>query len=44
MFSAHMSSDSLREQIYRTPFRPVTVHLPSGKSVVISNSGSAMFD
>ena len=39
-----MSYDSLREQIYRTPFHPVTLHLPSEKSVVIGNPELAMFN
>lgn len=32
-----MSSDVLREQIHRTPFHPITLLLPSGKTVTIDN-------
>ena len=32
-----MSSDTLREQLQRHPFQPVTLMLPSGKSVTIKN-------
>ena len=38
-----MSSDTLREQLGRTPFHPVTLFLPSGKTVTISNRELAMF-
>ena len=37
-------ADRLREQLYRTPFRPVTLHLPSGKALAIGNPGLAMFN
>ena len=39
-----MSSDTLRDQIHRTPFHPVTLFLPSGKSITISNPEFAMFN
>ena len=39
-----MSSGSLREQLYRTPFQPVTLFLPSGRSVTVSNPEFAMFN
>ena len=38
-----MSSDILREQLHRTPFYPVTLLLPSGKSYTVSNPELAMF-
>ena len=38
-----MSSDTLREHLNRTPFRPVTLFLPSGKTVVVNNSELFMF-
>lgn len=39
-----MSSDSLRDQLQRIPFHPVTLFLPSGKSVIVSNPEFAMFN
>ena len=42
-FSLPMSSDILREQLHRMPFQPVTLFLPSGKTVTISNPELAMF-
>ena len=38
-----MSSDTLREQLHRTPFRPLTLLLPSGKNVTVRNPELAMF-
>ena len=38
-----MSSETLREQLHRTPFYPMTLLLPSGKRVRISNPEFAMF-
>ena len=38
-----MSSDTLRLQLHRTPFHPVTLLLPSGKTVTIDNPELAMF-
>ncbi|MBV9658348.1 MAG: hypothetical protein JO295_09590 [Verrucomicrobia bacterium] len=32
-----MSSETLREQLQRHPFHPVTLLLPSGKTVVVKN-------
>lgn len=39
-----MSSETLREHIHRIPFHPVTLFLPSGKTVTIENPGFAMFN
>ena len=39
-----MSSDSLREQIYRTPFHPVTLRLPSGREITVDNPELTMFN
>lgn len=39
-----MSSETLRDQIHRTPFQPVTLFLPSGKAVTIDNPEFAMFN
>ncbi len=39
-----MSTDTLRQQIRRTPFHPVTLLLPSGKAVTIDNPEFAMFN
>ena len=39
-----MSIDSLRQQIYRTPFHPVTLRLPSGREIVVDNPELAMFN
>ena len=39
-----MSSDTLRDQIHRIPFHPVTLFLPSGKSITVSNPEFAMFN
>ena len=38
-----MSSDTLREHLHRTPFLPVTLFLPSGKTVTVSNPELFMF-
>ena len=38
-----MSSDTLREQLNRTPFYPVTLFLPSGKTVTVRNPELYMF-
>ena len=38
-----LSSETLREQIRRTPFHPVTLLLPSGQTVTIDNPELAMF-
>ena len=38
-----MSSDTLREQIHRTPFHPLMLLLPSGKTITISNPELTMF-
>lgn len=38
-----MSSDTLREQLDRDPFLPVTLMLPSGKTVQIKNRKLYMF-
>lgn len=38
-----MSSDTLREHLHHTPFRPVTLFLPSGKTVTVSNPELFMF-
>ena len=37
-----MSSDVLREQLHHAPFQPVTLFLPSGKTITISNLELAM--
>ncbi len=39
-----MSSDTLRDHVHRTPFHPVTLFLPSGKTVTIDNPEFAMFN
>ncbi len=39
-----MSSDALREILNRVPFHPVTVFMPSGKTVAITNPELAMFN
>ncbi len=39
-----MSSDSLREQLHRTPFHPLTLMLPSGRKVTVSNPELTMFN
>ena len=38
-----MSSDTLREHLHCTPFRPLTLFLPSGKHVTVSNPEFVMF-
>lgn len=38
-----MSSDTLREELRRVPFEPVTLFLPSGKTLTINNPELAMF-
>ena len=37
-----MSSETLRDQIRRTPFHPVTLLLPSGQTVTIGDPDFAM--
>ena len=39
-----MSTDALRDYINRVPFHPVTLFLPSGKTVTISNPELTMFN
>ncbi len=39
-----MSIDSLREQIHRTPFRPLTLRQPSGREITIDNPELTMFN
>ena len=39
-----MSIDSLREQIHRTPFHPLTLRQPSGREIVIDNPELTMFN
>lgn len=38
-----MSTDSLREQILRQPFKPFTIMLPSGRQVKVVNPELTMF-
>ena len=38
-----MSSDTLREHLNRTPFHPITLFLPSGKTVTVGNPQLFMF-
>ena len=38
-----MSTDILREYLYRVPYHPVTLHLPSGRSVTIDNPETTLF-
>lgn len=38
-----MSSDTLREYLYRIPFRPMVLTLPSGRQVHLKNPELTMF-
>lgn len=38
-----MSTDTLREYLYREPFRPIVLTLPSGREVRLTNPELAMF-
>ena len=38
-----MSTDILREYLYRVPYHPITLHLPSSRSVTIDNPEKVMF-
>ena len=38
-----MSSDTLREELNRVPFAPLTLFLPSGKTLTISNPELTLF-
>ena len=38
-----MSSDILREELRRIPFTPVTLFLPSGRTLTITNPELTMF-
>ena len=39
-----MSTDTLRHYLERVPFHPVTLFLPSGKTVTINNPEFALFN
>lgn len=39
-----MSTDTLREYLHRVPFHPITVFMPSGRAVTITNPELAMFN
>ena len=38
-----MSTDILRVPLHRLPYYPVTLHLPSGRSVTIDNPETTLF-
>lgn len=38
-----MSIDTLKEYLYREPFRPVVLTLPSGREIRLTNPELAMF-
>lgn len=39
-----MSSDTLREHLHRVPFYPITLFMPSGRTITITNPEFAMFN